>query len=87
MVSPDKYRDKIPPAYTEGVAPDYWDTRVSKDGKWKVGHSRDYTDGVVTLEANSHESRYDLTRIKHYVNREDGFEIITNEMWDCIYWY
>ncbi|KAF9142764.1 hypothetical protein BGX30_002221 [Mortierella sp. GBA39] len=85
-VSPNKYQGKIPPAYTEGVRPSYRETRVSGDKKWKVTFDKEYRTGTVIMKANSQDRVYRLQNFKHYEDREDGYDIITNYVWDCMFW-
>lgn len=86
-VSPYKYTGKIAPADTEGDPPEYWETRVSKDGKWRVGHDRHYKDGKVALTANAQTKWMDVRKFKHFEDKEDGYIIVTNHMWECLVWY
>lgn len=87
LVSPNKYKDKMPPADTEGVAPEYWEDRVSKDRKWIVGHDRHYMDGKVALSANGQTKWMDVRNFDQYKDEEDGYVIFTNKMWECMVWF
>jgi hypothetical protein len=86
MVSPYLYESDIPAARSAGSPPRFLETRIHKDRKWGVTHDWNYGTGVVTMNVNRKDRPYTMKN-NYYLEKEDGWYIVTNRMNDCIDWY